>query len=182
MSKKILVVVDMQKDFVDGALGTKEAVDITPNVVKKINEFDGDIFVTLDTHSENYLDTQEGHNLPVVHCVKNTEGWKLDKAVDEAIENAKGRGINVKVFEKPTFGSSKLGNALGEINAKDGISEITFIGLCTGICVISNVMIAKAFMPEVPITVDSRCCACVTPDSHKTALEAMKLCQIKIEE
>lgn len=174
--KKVLVVVDMQNDFVDGALGTKEAVLIIDNVVNKIQSFDGDIYVTYDTHTKDYLNTSEGAKLPVIHCVKDTPGWKLNDKVQEALD----KKANYKVYEKPTFGSVKLAEDLNKLNENEGISEITFIGLCTGICVISNAMIAKAYMPEVPINIDASCCACVTPDSHKTALDAMQLCQMNI--
>lgn len=173
--KKVLVVVDMQKDFVDGALGTKEAAAIMENVVQKIREFDGEIFVTRDTHQENYLETQEGKNLPVVHCVENTAGWQLDKQVEAALKEK-----SYQIFDKPTFGSVKLMEALKNLSDTEGIEEICFIGLCTGICVISNALLAKAAMPDVPIVVEENCCACVTPDSHKTALEAIKLCQIGV--
>ena len=170
---KVLVVVDMQNDFIDGALGTKEAVAIVPNVVDKIKNFDGNkIIFTRDTHPENYLDTQEGKNLPVVHCVKGTKGWELNESV-EALRTE-------DAIDKPSFGSVELGNYLKVLNEKEPIEEITFVGLCTDICVISNVMITKATLPEVPVIVDASCCAGVTPASHRNALEAMKMCQVKI--
>lgn len=171
----ILVVVDMQNDFIDGALGTKEAVAIVDNVVNKIENFDGMVLATRDTHKENYMETQEGKNLPVVHCIEGTFGWEIADKVSSALEKK-----SAKIFDKPTFGSAALAEYLGGI--KDPIESITFIGLCTGICVISNAMITKAYLPEVPLKVSASCCACVTPDSHNTALEAMKLCQIEIEE
>ncbi len=175
MKNEVLVVVDMQKDFVDGVLGTAEAVSIVPNVVDIIRNHTGKIYVTLDTHTEDYMNTQEGQHLPVPHCIKNTDGWKLNDSVAAALE-----GKNYEVYEKPTFGSVDLAKALLSAHEQGEIDEITFVGLCTGICVISNAMMAKAHMPEVPIKVNSSCCACVTPDSHNTALEAMKLCQIEI--
>lgn len=175
--KKVLVVVDMQNDFVDGALGTKEAVMIIDNVVKKIQEFDGVIKVTKDTHYDNYMDTQEGKNLPVVHCIKDTKGWELNDKVMKALEE---KAEGYEVFNKPSFGSVDLAMSLDELNKNEGIESITFIGLCTGICVISNAMIAKAYMPEVPMIVDSACCACVSKESHQNALDAMRLCQISI--
>lgn len=171
--KKLLIVVDMQKDFVDGALGSQEAVAIVDNVVKKIDEFDGDIIVTYDTHLENYMETQEGKNLPVPHCIKGTKGWEIRS---ELMEFCKETPI-----DKVTFGSVKLGTILHDINKENPIESITFIGLCTDICVISNVIIAKAFLPEVQIIVDASCCAGVTPESHKNALKAMQVCQVKIE-
>ena len=167
--KKLLVVVDMQKDFVDGALGTKEAAAIVDNVVKKINGFDGDVIATFDTHFENYMDTNEGKNLPVPHCIKGTDGHALDKKVADAL-NAHG----FKPLEKITFGSVDLPKAASEYD------EITLIGLCTDICVVSNALLLKANYPEKQINVDSACCAGVTPDTHNAALTTMKMCQINI--
>ena len=171
--QNILVVVDMQNDFIDGALGTKEAVAIVPKVAEKIRNFSGKVLFTRDTHEENYMETQEGKNLPVPHCIKGTDGWQIRP---ELMELCKSDPIN-----KVTFGSVDLGTVLCEADKEDSIESITFIGLCTDICVISNVMIAKAFLPEVKIKVDASCCAGVTPESHKNALEAMKVCQIEIE-
>lgn len=171
--QKILVVVDMQNDFIDGALGTKEAVSIVPNVKEKIKNFEGKVFFTRDTHEENYMETQEGKNLPVPHCIKGTKGWEIRS---ELMEFCKETPI-----DKVTFGSVKLGTILHDINKENPIESITFIGLCTDICVISNVIIAKAFLPEVQIIVDASCCAGVTPESHKNALKAMQVCQVKIE-
>ena len=172
--KKILVVVDMQKDFVDGALGTKEAAAIVDNVVKKIEEFDGDIIVTYDTHEDNYLETQEGSNLPVPHCIRGTDGWKLDACIQAVLDKRK-----YKAIEKPTFGSVQLPEYIKN-NYDTSEIEIDLIGLCTDICVISNALLIKAFLPEVKISVDSTCCAGVTPQSHENALEAMKMCQINV--
>lgn len=171
----ILVVVDMQNDFIDEALGTKEAVAIVDNVIEKIESFDGMVVATRDTHQENYMDTQEGRNLPVIHCVENTQGWEIKPSVAKALEAKK-----AKIFNKPSFGSVELAEYLKEVAAKENIEEITFVGLCTGICVISNAMMTKAYLPEAPLKVDASCCACVTPESHKNALDAMALCQIKI--
>lgn len=170
---KVLLVIDMQNDFIDGALGTKEAVAIVPKVIHKIKNFDGLVLFTRDTHGEDYLSTQEGKNLPVVHCVKGTHGWEIQEEIEKL--------RNTKAFDKPTFGSIELGKYLTERNSKDPISEITVIGLCTDICVISNAMIAKASLPEVPVHVDSACCAGVTPQSHENALKAMAVCQIQID-
>lgn len=177
---KFLVVVDMQKDFVDGALGTAEAQAIVPAVVAKIEtaKANGDrVFVTMDTHGEDYMQTQEGKNLPVPHCIKDTDGWRLDASVAGAIGDAA-----CAILEKPTFGATKLPETLRQAMENVGQpDEIEFIGLCTGICVISNVLLTKAAFPELPVTVDAACCACVTPASHQTALQAMALCQVGIK-
>ncbi len=176
---RVLVVVDMQKDFVDGALGTQEAQAIVPAVVEKIRTFDGLICATMDTHTAEYASTQEGHNLPVPHCIDGTPGWEMNDAVFDALDRREDWQGNL--FRKPAFGSVELMGYLREQNEKDPIQEITLIGLCTDICVISNAMLLKAALPEVPITVDAACCAGVTPESHKNALAAMKMCQICIE-
>jgi nicotinamidase-related amidase len=169
----VLVVVDMQNDFIDGALGTKEAVAIVDNVRKKIEGFEGTVLFTRDTHYEDYMDTQEGSNLPVPHCIKGTKGWEIREEL-EALRTT-------EAIDKVTFGSSKLPEVLHKMHEENPIESITFVGLCTDICVISNVMVTKAFLPEVPIIVDAACCAGVTPESHKNALEAMKVCQVKVE-
>ena len=168
----ILVVVDMQNDFIDGVLGTKEAVGIVPLVKDKITNFSGMVFFTRDTHQDNYLSTQEGRNLPVSHCIKETEGWQIRHELDELRQT--------EAIDKPSFGSVELGQLLVNENAKESINSITFVGLCTDICVISNAMLTKAFLPEVQIIIDSKCCAGVTPESHATALSAMKACQVKV--
>lgn len=164
----ILIVVDMQNDFIDGALGTKEAVAIVPYVKKLIENFEGKVFFTRDTHFENYMDTQEGQNLPVKHCVKDTEGWQIRKELEQM--------RRTEAIDKVTFGSSDLVKVLEK---EENIGSITFCGLCTDICVISNVMVTKAFFPEIPLIVDAAGCAGVTPESHKNALQAMKVCQVK---
>lgn len=171
MSKKVLIVVDMQKDFIDGALGTKEAAAIVDNVVKRIQEYEGEVVFTKDTHFENYLETSEGRHLPVTHCIKGTAGWDLD----EKIENVK--SDDMKEFEKITFGSTKLGEYLKTI--KD-LEEVELVGLCTDICVISNALLIKAFLPEIKVVVRENCTAGVTVESHCTAIAAMKMCQIEI--
>lgn len=171
--KKVLIVVDMQKDFVDGALGTKEAVGIVDNVVAKINSFDGDIIATYDTHDENYMNTQEGKKLPVPHCIKDTEGWQLDKKVQAALD-AKG----YKAVYKPTFGSVDLVEVIKGYDEAD--TEIMMIGLCTDICVVSNALLLKANFTEMNISVDAACCAGVTPEKHEAALETMRSCQINV--
>ncbi len=169
---KVLLVIDMQNDFIDGALGTKEAVAIVPNVIKKIKEFDGVVYATRDTHEENYLDTQEGKNLPVKHCVRGSDGWQIQKDIQALLKT--------EPIDKPTFGSAKLGELLVKENEKEKIESITLVGLCTDICVISNAMVVKANLPEVPIYVDAACCAGVTPESHERALAAMGPCQIHV--
>ena len=173
--KDILLVVDMQNDFIDGALGTPEAVAIVPKVVDKIRSFAGDVICTRDTHFDNYAQTQEGKYLPVPHCIKDTPGWQLAPAVQEACD-AKGAAY----VNKLTFGSRDLPALLQE-TYPEGPASVHVIGLCTDFCVISNALLLKAFCPEVPITVDSSCCAGVTPQSHETALAAMKMCQIHID-
>ena len=170
--KKLLVVVDMKNDFITGSLGSKDAESIVDIVCKKIKDFNGDIVYTLDTHDKDYLSTQEGKNLPVLHCVRNTIGWKLNEKIAKVLENKK----NVLAFSKETFGSVDL----GEFVLSKNYDKIEFCGLCTDICVISNAMIVKAFLPEAEITVDAKACAGVTKESHLNALNAMKSCQIKI--
>ena len=169
----ILIVVDMQNDFIDGALGTAEAVAIVPKVVEKVSGFKGTVIFTRDTHDENYMQTQEGRNLPVPHCIKGSRGWEVCPALEPLRT-----GLTI---DKPTFGSAELGRLLLELDAKEPVGSITLVGLCTDICVISNAMIAKAFLPEVPVTVDAACCAGVTPESHRNSLSAMKMCQVRIE-
>lgn len=166
---KILVVVDMQNDFIDGALGTPEAVAIVPYVKHLIETFDGKVLFTRDTHFADYLSTQEGRNLPVTHCIKDTFGWQIHPELESLRKT--------EAIDKLTFGSSALPAVLAK---EESIDSITFIGLCTDICVISNAMVTKAFFPEVPLIVDAKACAGVTPKSHKNALEAMKLCQITV--
>ena len=170
--RNVLIVVDMQNDFIDGALGTPEAVAIVPQVKKKIEEFDGLVLFTRDTHGENYLETQEGKNLPVSHCIQGTKGWEIREELDCL--------RTTKPIDKVTFGSSELGDILRQLNEEDAIESITVVGLCTDICVISNVMLAKAFLPEASIIVDARCCAGVTPESHENALKAMEVCQVTV--
>ena len=169
----ILIVVDMQNDFIDGALGTPEAQAIVPAVLEKIESFNGSIIFTRDTHHDEYMQTQEGSRLPVPHCIKDSYGWQIR-------EGLLGHG-EIAVLDKPTFGSVELGRLLLELNEKEAISSICLIGLCTDICVISNAMLAKSFLPEVPVSVDAACCAGVTPQTHLNALEAMKMCQITVE-
>lgn len=170
---EILVVVDMQNDFIDGALGTKEARSILPRVVERVRAFPGRVLYTRDTHEPDYLESQEGRNLPVPHCIRGTAGWALHPQI-EALRKE-------QPIDKPTFGSVGLGQVLQAANREQPISSVTLVGLCTDICVISNALLLKAFLPEVKIAVDASCCAGVTPESHLQALEAMKVCQIHIE-
>ena len=169
----ILIVVDMQNDFIDGALGTKEAEAIVPRVKEKIESFEGTVLFTRDTHFDYYMQTQEGRNLPVPHCIKGTHGWEIHPELDAL--------RRTQPVDKLTFGSSELGMSLAERNRDDIISSVTLVGLCTDICVISNAMIIKAFLPETQIIVDAACCAGVTPESHRNALAAMKACQIRVD-
>ena len=170
---KVLIVVDMQNDFIDGALGTKEAQEIVPKVAERIKSFDGRVIATRDTHEENYLDTQEGKKLPVKHCIRGTAGWEIRPEIQDLIRELP--------MDKLTFGCLDLGNALQKYDEwQEKIESVTLIGLCTDICVISNAMIVKAALPEARIIVDASCCAGVTPESHKQALEAMKVCQIEV--
>lgn len=196
--KKVLVIVDMQNDFVDGALGTPEAQAIVPKVADYIRthaDKDTVLVFTKDTHDVDYMDTQEGKHLPVAHCIKDTYGWELAPAIQEAIYDTRDKYFDFDSYFfpyvvdhivcKPTFGSLDLVNLLYALDDDTGmqpgdIAEITLMGLCTGICVLSNAMLAKATLPEVPVRVVEECCACVTPDSHKTAIDAMRLCQIEI--
>lgn len=166
---KLLVVVDMQNDFISGALGSSEAEKIVPYVKGLIESFDGQVIFTRDTHYENYMETQEGKNLPVPHCVFGTDGWQIHPDL-EALRKT-------EAVNKITFGSKELVELLKD---RTDIENITFVGLCTDICVISNVMLIKAYYPEIPLTVDAKGCAGVTPQSHKTALDAMKAIQVKI--
>ncbi len=172
--KNILIVVDMQKDFVDGALGTPEAVAIVPNVCEKIRSFDGEIIVTYDTHTADYMTTAEGHKLPVEHCIKGTPGWELDAHVADALADKHYRSI-----EKPTFGSVTLPQVVTEMVGEEDFT-VTLIGLCTDICVVSNALLLKAHFPEKAIGVDATCCAGVTPDTHTAALTTMQMCQIDL--
>lgn len=171
--RRLLIVVDMQNDFIDAALGTKEAVLIVDAVKEKIRTYPAeDIIATMDTHGENYMETQEGRYLPVPHCVKGSEGWQIRPDIAELLEGA-------KIYEKPTFGSTALAADLKALSEKEKI-ELELIGLCTDICVVSNALLLKAFMPEVKISVDAACCAGVTPEKHLAALETMRSCQIQI--
>ena len=177
--RKILIAIDMQNDFIDGSLGTKEALAIVPAVLAKLSEYEPeDIFATRDTHSENYMESQEGKNLPVPHCIKGTDGWEIRGELKERIpEN--------HVFDKPSFGSLELAKYMEDLAAEEKEKGeeimIELLGLCTDICVVSNALLLKAHLPEVPICVDSACCAGVTPEKHEAALETMRSCQIGVK-
>ena len=173
--KMILVVIDMQNDFIDGALGTPEAVAIVENVKAKILSYPKEnVFATRDTHHQYYMDTQEGRNLPVPHCIRGTDGWQIRPEIAELI-------FSDHIVDKPTFGSTQLAKLMEilERREEDGI-EIELVGLCTDICVVSNALLLKASMPETPISCDASCCAGVTPAKHEAALETMRSCQIRI--
>lgn len=172
--EKILIVVDIQKDFVDGALGTPEAVVAAQKAAEKIRNFTGTIYVTYDTHFEDYAETAEGKALPVPHCIKDSDGWQLHGPIADALE-----GKEYGEIEKLTFGSVDLPEVLAENHNVEDM-ELEIIGLCTDICVVSNALILKAHFPEIPITVDASCCAGVTPESHNAALTTLKMCQIHV--
>lgn len=173
--RKLLIVVDMQHDFTFGALRNTEAILAIPKVLKKVNEFDGEVIYTLDTHYEDYLNTQEGQKLPVIHCVEGTKGHNL---VEPLLDVQKVMGS--KIYKKNTFGSVDLASDIKAWNQEAPIDEIEICGVCTDICVISNAMMIKAHVPEVKLVVDASCCAGITPESHQNALEAMKMCQIEV--
>nr|WP_317429234.1 isochorismatase family cysteine hydrolase [uncultured Mitsuokella sp.] len=169
--RKVIVVIDMQNDFIDGALGTKEAQAMLPHLVAKLErEKDALLIFTQDTHSKNYMETQEGRNLPVLHCIKPEKGWEIAPSLQPFVKKA------AAVIEKPAFGSLELPKALAKLQP----DEVELVGLCTDICVISNAMILKTAFPELPVAVDASCCAGVTPTSHDNALQAMKMCQVDI--
>ena len=186
---KVLVVVDMQNDFIDGALGTPEAQAIVPKVKQKLIDNNGTdtlVLLTKDSHTDDYMNTQEGKNLPVPHCIYMTKGWSLHKEISEMVDDFckfylySDKNIIKSRIEKNTFGSVELGKIIAKLYKKKEINSVELVGLCTDICVISNALLIKAFCPEIPITVDASCCAGVTPESHKNALNAMKMCQINI--
>ena len=176
-SVRYLVVVDMQKDFIDGSLGTEEAQGIVEKVKEKVLSYPKEmVYATLDTHGEDYLSTQEGKMLPVPHCIKGTEGWGLHPMLKDLI-------LPDHFFEKGSFGSLRLAESMRELfrqqDSMEGAS-IELVGLCTDICVVSNALLLKAFLPEVPISVDSSCCAGVTREKHLAALETLRSCQVEV--
>ena len=171
--RKILIVIDMQNDFIDEALGTKEAEAIVEAVKEKIRSYPAaDVIATMDTHGENYMQTQEGKYLPVPHCIKGSDGWQIRPDIAELLTGA-------RIYEKPTFGSTALAHDLKALSETEEL-ELELVGLCTDICVVSNALLLKAVMPEVKISVDSSCCAGVTPQKHLAALETMRSCQIQV--
>ena len=173
--KKVLVVIDMQNDFIDGALGTDEAVKIVGSVAEKIREYEGQtVFATRDTHEENYLETAEGRHLPVPHCIRGTKGWEIRPEIAGALAQA-----DAQVIDKPAFGSEVLARKLQKMAEQEELS-IELAGLCTDICVISNALLIKAKLPETPLRVDPACCAGVTRESHEAALLTMKMCQVDV--
>lgn len=171
--QNILVVVDMQNDFVSGSLGKKENESIVEGIKDLVLNFDGKVIFTRDTHHGDYLSTEEGKNLPVVHCIENTPGWEI-------VDTLKGLKA-YKIIDKPTFGSVELGEELRKLDNEEKVASVTLLGLCTDICVISNAMIVKAFLPNAHIVVDASLSKGVTNESHRTALSAMKSCQIEIK-
>lgn len=172
--KPLLIVIDMQNDFISQALGTPEAQGIVQKVSEKIRSWEGPVFYTRDTHGKNYLNTAEGKKLPVSHCIKGENGWQLAPEIAACVKPED------KIFDKPTFGSVELAEAVSAMVQEAKLSSVTLVGLCTDICVISNALLLKAHLPELPIAVDSSCCAGVTPESHENALKAMTMCQIDI--
>lgn len=172
---KVLVVVDMQNDFITGSLGSSQAQSIVKKVAEHIEGFDGQVVFTRDTHYENYTETREGRALPVIHCIEGSFGWELEKSIKKLQLSG-----DYPVFDKITFGSKRMADFLLYLNKLQKIDEVTVIGLCTDICVISNAFLIQAYLPEATIVVDASCCAGVTEESHKTALNAMRNCQIKI--
>lgn len=182
VKKDILIVVDMQYDFIDGALGTPEAKMIVPNVIEKIksyNNVDSFVFATRDTHDENYLETEEGKNLPVKHCIPSLSGWCIHDDVYDALQEL-GKKFYTVYINKPTFGALEFGARLRELSMLYDIENIEIVGLCTDICVISNAVIAKSALPNAHIKVDASCCAGVTPESHNRALDSMQTLQVEI--
>ncbi|MCR5035655.1 MAG: cysteine hydrolase [Clostridia bacterium] len=171
--RKILIVIDMQNDFIDGSLGTPEAVAIVENVKNKIRSYPAEnILATMDTHEPDYLQTQEGKHLPVEHCIKPGKGWEIREDIASLLDGA-------KIYEKPTFGSTAMAEDVKALSLQEEL-ELELCGLCTDICVVSNALLLKAMMPEVKISVDAACCAGVTPESHAAALQTLKMCQIEI--
>ena len=173
---KALIVVDVQNDFISGALGTAEAQEMLPRLVEKVRHFDGAVFMTQDTHGQDYLQTQEGKRLPIPHCIKGTEGWEFPAAL-EALRKEK----NAAVFEKPCFGSTRLVEELVKLYTDGTLESVELVGICTDICVVSNALMLKAALPELPLHLDAACCAGVTVQKHEAALDVMESCQIIVE-
>lgn len=175
MSSRYLIVIDMQNDFVTGPLGSPEARAIADAVAQRATTFNGAVAFTMDTHGPDYLDTQEGRNLPVPHCIAGTDGWRLIPALEEVREER-----DAPVFEKPAFGSPELAAWLVQRNAEEPIESVELCGVCTDICVVSNALLIKAALPEVPVRLDARLCAGVTPEAHEAALATMRSCQVEV--
>lgn len=172
---KYLVVIDMQNDFIDGSLGTEQAQAILPAVIDRVRGFKGPVMFTRDTHDEDYLETQEGKHLPVPHCIKDTDGWQLQKDLNAyAVEH------HCLIFDKPSFGAVGLAGCVNGINRMTPIDEIEMIGVCTDICVISNALLLKSVLPETVMTVDASLCAGSTPEGHRKALDVMKTCHVNV--
>ena len=171
----ILVVVDMQHDFISGSLGTPEAQAIVAGAVELVHSWQGEIFYTLDTHGSDYASTQEGQRLPVPHCIKGTDGWHVPAELQAAFDE---RGA--RAYEKGAFGTPQLAQDLAARNTCDPIASVTLIGICTDICVVSNALLIKAFLPEVPVRVDASLCAGVSPATHEAALVTMASCQVEV--
>ena len=177
MANKLLLVVDMQNDFVTGSLGTDQAREILPRVCQKVREYlqEGNpVAFTLDTHGPDYLQTQEGRHLPVEHCIRGTWGWQLCDSLEELVDPSHHR-----IYEKNAFGSADLARDL-EQGAYSHLEQVELVGVCTDICVVSNALLFKTFLPELPVVVDAACCAGVTPESHQKALDTMAMCQVEI--
>lgn len=174
---RLLVVVDMQNDFTYDALRNEDAIAIIPAVEKKIASYDGEIVFTRDTHGEDYMDTQEGRKLPIVHCIKGTRGWEIVEPL-EKLRLSK----MCKTIDKPTFGSVELADYVAKQYELGKVDEVELIGVCTDICVISNAMLIKNFLPNLTVKIDASCCAGVSKESHDTALRAMASCQIEVED
>lgn len=172
---KKLIMIDIQNDFVTGVLGTKEAQQMLPRLMEKAGSFQGEILMTQDTHFENYLETQEGKLLPVSHCIKGTKGWELVPELEELRQQRK-----AKVYQKSCFGSIRLAEDLKAAYEEGQLDGVELAGLCTDICVVSNALLIKAFLPEIPVIVDAGCCAGVTVEKHMAALEVMRSCQVII--
>ena len=175
MSVKYLVVVDMQKDFVTGSLGSADAQSMLPKLVEYVKNFDGEVIFTYDTHYENYMDTQEGSKLPVRHCIKGTDGWELCEGLDELKKD-----LGALTFEKPTFPSKDLAMYLAEVNERTPIESITFTGVCTDICVISNALTLKAFLPETPLLIVEELTEATSKEMKAMTLGVAKSCQIDV--
>lgn len=179
--RDVLVVIDMQNDFITGRLRSPEAEAIVPNVVQKIREFDGLVLATQDTHDGHYLNSQEGRLLPLPHCIWDTEGWCLHHDVQKAIEDRRDLSVRDPIIHKSTFGSDVLATVLSDMYEKNELGDVTLVGLCTDVCVIANAILLKTWIPETKIIVDASCCAGLTPFRHQIALSSMKACQIIVQ-